>query len=94
MFDIATIFVLRHEERFTGECGPPIPQDKIDEACAAYETLTEEFLDDVFGYEDQLPSADWHQKVLETTSWVFCAQMIRDKLGYNCSEGPSALEHS
>lgn len=82
LFDFASVTVLKHEEKFVGECGSPFTDEVLQEKRDNYDTVIEQFLDDVFGYESDLPRADWQQKVLESASWIFRSHTIRDKLEF------------
>lgn len=59
LFDFASTIILKHEEQIVGECGPPFTEEELQEKSDSYDTLIEQFLDDIFGYESDLPKADW-----------------------------------
>lgn len=48
-----------------------------------YDGIAEEFLNKVFGYEEQLPRDQWMSQVMKSQKWVFTTKTIRKKLGIN-----------
>lgn len=83
MFDVATVFVFRYEEKYTGQAGDDVPpEEAINEKKKEYEEIAETFLNEVFGFEDQLTREEWQKKVLATQEWVFSTKGIREKLEY------------
>lgn len=54
MFDIATVFISQHEQKYTNFDGPNLNEDQIEEFKSKYDEIAETFLDDIFGYESTL----------------------------------------
>ena len=45
-----------------------------------FETITEEFLDSLFGYEAKLDREVWEKAVADKANWVFNPKLVRAKV--------------
>ena len=91
LFEISTTYIWKYEEEYTGAKGQDIDQSEIEAAKENYEPLMEEFLNDVFGAEDQIEREEYMKKVLSSQSWIFKPMSIRKKLGYKTGENSGLL---
>ena len=86
MLNFATEVVFKYELIYGPGSGgtPAFSDDQIAETKdEKYETLLNEFLDSVFGYESKIRREDWQAHVAAQCDWVFHPDQIREKLEYN-----------
>ena len=55
-----------------------IEQEKVDEDF--FDTLKEEFLDEVYGSESKLTRADYMDHLSKRQAWIFSSIEVREKL--------------
>lgn len=77
--DLATKVLYEHLHHAVGESPKIAPADfsKIDDV---KETISEGFLDDVFGAASKLTRKEWETKVASTQKWLFDSKQVRARV--------------
>ena len=83
LFEFATTVVYKLEPKYgqnSGEKKHEPPPHSSGNLKYQFTILYDDFLDHVFDTESTLPREEWEEKTVETSSYIFFPEMIREKV--------------
>jgi hypothetical protein len=80
LVDLATKLVYQHLKLVDSSATPKVDVEQFSTIDDKKDTMSEEFLDEVFGAASKLTRKEWENKVAKTQKWLFNLKEARAKV--------------